>query len=219
MNKKKRVELSKRLLRKVQKAREHSYVLFLTGDESWFYLETNYELVWLPSNESPPEKEKRMITDKKMMLTVFWNPEGFLVVDVLPHGQKFNSEYFINNILQPIYRSLSSRAKELGKTITLYFANARVHSSRKVQEYMHSHNMKKAAQTPYSPDIAPADFFLFGYVKDKLKGFFFKTVDELFEEITSIINKIPKELIKKVFQDWIERCQHVIDMKGNYIDN
>ena len=88
-------------------------MLFLTGDESWFYLETNYEMVWLPSNESPPEKEKRMITDKKMMLTVFWIPEGFLVVDVLPHGQKFNSEYFINNILQPIYRSLSSRAKEL----------------------------------------------------------------------------------------------------------
>ena len=85
-----------------------------------------WKQIWFPNNEPPPEKEKKMKTDKKMMLTVFWNPEGFLIVDVLPHGQKFNSEYFINNILQPIYEQLSSRAEELGKTITLQFDNAMV---------------------------------------------------------------------------------------------
>jgi len=32
-----RVELSKRLLKTVQKARSNSYICFLTGDESWFF--------------------------------------------------------------------------------------------------------------------------------------------------------------------------------------
>lgn len=60
-----------------------------------------------------------------MMLTVFWNPEGFFVVDVLPYGQKFNADYFINNILKPIYEKLSQRAEELEKSITLHFDNTR----------------------------------------------------------------------------------------------
>ena len=180
-------------------------------------METNYEMVWLPSNESPPEKEKRMITDKKMMLTVFWNPEGFLVVDVLPHGQKFNSEYFINNILQPIYRSLSSRAKELGKTITLHFDNARVHTSRKVQEYMDSHNMKKAAQPPYSPDIAPSDFYLFGYIKELLKGARFESPQQLYSAITEILSGISPETLTSVFMKWEDKLQGVSEANGNYL--
>ena len=62
--KKNRVDLSKRLLKSVTKARSYSYDIFLTGDESWFYLETDYEIIWLPENKKVPEKEKKMICDK-----------------------------------------------------------------------------------------------------------------------------------------------------------
>ena len=180
-------------------------------------METNYELVWLPNDVPPPEKEKKMKTDKKMMLTVFWNPEGFLIVDVLPHGQKFNSEYFINNILQPIYEQLSSRAEELGKTITLHFDNAKVHTSRKVQEYMESHNMKKAAQPPYSPDIAPSDFYLFGYLKEVLQGARFESPEELYSAINEILSEISPEILTSVFLKWEEKLQGVIEANGNYL--
>ena len=151
------------------------------------------------------------------MLTVFWNPEGFLVVDVLPHRQKFNSEYFINNILQPIYEQLSSRAEELGKTITLHFDNAKVHTSRKVHEYMESHNMKKAAQPPYSPDIAPSDFFLFGYVKKLLEGTRFESPQVLYSAIVEILSEISPDILNSVFLKWEEKLQGVIGANGNYL--
>ena len=158
-----------------------------------------------------------MINAKKMMLTVFWSPMGFLISKVLPQDQKFNSDYFINEILQPIYEELSSVAEELGKTITLHFDNARVHTSRKVQEYMNSHNMKRAVQPPYSPDIAPSDFYLFGYLKDCLKGSKFDTPDELKFAIDQLLLSIPQDELNRVFLKWEEKLRMVTDSKGDYL--
>ena len=39
------------------------------------------------------------------MISVFWNPNGIVLVDTLPKGQKFNSEYYINNILKKLHES------------------------------------------------------------------------------------------------------------------
>jgi hypothetical protein len=38
--------------------------------------------------------------------------------------------------------------------------------------------MKQALHRPYSPDLAPSDFFLFGYDKGKLTGYRAETPSE-----------------------------------------
>lgn len=115
------------------------------------------------------------------MLTVFWNPEGFLVVDLLPEGMHFNSEYFINNILEKIFQITAERRAECHRKVTLHFDNARPHTARKVTQYMGVRHMKRAPHPPFSPDIAASDFYLFGYLKDRLAGLKFESPDELFE--------------------------------------
>ena len=50
------------------------------------------------------------------MLTVFWNTTGFIIIGLLPEGLKFNSEYFINNILEKINQMTSDlRLKSVSK--------------------------------------------------------------------------------------------------------
>ena len=115
------------------------------------------------------------------MLTVFWNPEGFLVVDLLPEGMHFNSEYFINNILEKIFQIIAERRAECHRKVTLHFDNARPHTARKVTQYMGVRHMKRAPHPPFSPDIAASDFYLFCYLKDRLAGLKFESPDELFE--------------------------------------
>ena len=181
-------------------------------------MQSDYNLIWLQRDEEPPVKEKKMINSPKMLLTVFWNPKGFLISNFLPPHQKFNSEYFINQILQPMYEKLSSKAEFFGKIITLHFDNSKVHTSGKVQEYMNSHNMKRAVQPPYSPDIAPSDFFLFGYLKEILKGSKFETPEELKNGIDEILISIPPGLLNSVFLKWEVRLQMVIDANGNYLE-
>jgi hypothetical protein len=50
--------------------------------------------------------------------------------------------------------------------------------------------MKQAPDPPYSPDLAPSDFFLFGYVKGKLMKYRAETPSELFVHIRFILAEI-----------------------------
>jgi hypothetical protein len=57
----------------------------------------------------------------------------------------------------------------------------------------------------YSPDFAPSDFFLFGYLKEKLTDLDCRSREDLKNAITSIFTKIDKEILVAVFVSWIER--------------
>ena len=84
-------------------------------------------------------------------------------------------------------------------------------------EYLDQNEIKRAPQPPYSPDIAPSDFFLFGYMKEKLKGCIFNSKEELLEAIYSILETISEQKLKEVFLEWERRLQQIIASKGNYI--
>jgi hypothetical protein len=43
--------------------------------------------------------------------------------------------------------------------------------------------MARALHSPYSPDLAPSDFYLFGYVKHCPRSQSFEAADELFSAI------------------------------------
>jgi hypothetical protein len=58
--------------------------------------------------------------------------------------------------------------------------------------------------SPYSPDLAPSDFFLFGYVKGKLMRYRAEIASELLVRIQVILVKIPRETLKAVFLEWME---------------
>jgi hypothetical protein len=68
--------------------------------------------------------------------------------------------------------------------------------------------MKHAPHLPYSPDLAPSDFFLFGYVKGKLMGYRAETPSELLARIRVILAEIPRETLNAVFLEWMERLQN-----------
>jgi hypothetical protein len=52
--------------------------------------------------------------------------------------------------------------------------------------------MKRAPHPPYSPDLAPSDFYLFGYVKGCWAGNAFEDADELYRAIQLILEDIEK---------------------------
>jgi hypothetical protein len=54
----------------------------------------------------------------------------------------------------------------------------------------------------YSPDLAPCDFFLFGYVKGKLMGKQYETSEDLVSEVRNMIEGIRPDVLKSVFESW-----------------
>ena len=76
--------------------------------------------------------------------------------------------------------------------------------------------IKSPPQPAYSLDVAPNDFYLFGYLEEKLKWYSYIDTDELFENIIIILNSISHNERKSVFDLWIDRCKWTIDYNGDY---
>ena len=94
--------------------------------------------------------------------------------------------------------------------------NCRVHNSKFTQKEIEKSDFKRTPHPAYSPDIAPSDFFLFGYVKGQLTGHSFKERNELYGAIFSIIQNIPIEMKMAVFDEWAQRCEWVFSHEGLY---
>jgi hypothetical protein len=67
---------------------------------------------------------------------------------------------------------------------------------------------------PYSPDLAPANFWLIPKVKSALKGKHFSD----FEDIKSLVKKgyIPVQDFKNCCKQWSMRWEQCKELKGDY---
>jgi hypothetical protein len=54
---------------------------------------------------------------------------------------------------------------------------------------------------PYSPDLAPCDFFVFPKMKLKLKGSQFDTIDEIQAESQRVLDTLTEKYFQEAFQN------------------
>lgn len=95
--------------------------------------------------------------------------------------------------------------------------NARPHVAKCVVAYLESENFTIVDHPPYSPDLAPSDFWLFDYVKQRLRDS--RDENHLASQIVEIVNSIPHKEYKKAFETWIERMKLCLKYEGNYFEH
>jgi hypothetical protein len=59
--------------------------------------------------------------------------------------------------------------------------------------------------------------FLFGWLKAQLGRRECNGYDELYEVVDEILTSLSIEMIEKVFVDWMNRLQRLIDGNGDYV--
>jgi hypothetical protein len=74
-----------------------------------------------------------------------------------------------------------------------------------------------APQPPYSPDLAPCDFVLFGYLKQHLEGKHFTKEDRVITAVREVSDKIPLQTFQNVMDDWQYRLRRCIQLGGEYL--
>jgi hypothetical protein len=198
--------------------RSRSWHDIVTLDEAWFYFKTDYETIWLPPGVAPPQRERHTIASKKMMITIVWNPSGFHVIRALPKGAKFNADYYMSEILTPLLQWRSRQVGATDRKLIVHADNARPHTAKKVDQFFRDHGLLRAAHPPYSPDLAPCDFYLFGYIKGKLQGQCFDDGEQLLRAIDAICQAIEKVTLENAFRNWEERLSVCAGTKGEFIN-
>ena len=73
---------------------------------------------------------------------------------------------------------------------------------------------KTVPQPPYSPDIAPCEFWLF----PKPRSCRYETTDEIKEAVTKVINTLTQEDFHGAFEKLLERYNKCIAAGGDYFE-
>jgi len=88
-----------------------------------------------------------------------------------------------------------------------------------VQQFLAKHGTAKLQQPPYSPDLAPCDFFLFPRLKKVLKGNRFYATEDIKRNSTKKLLDILKEEFAKCFQQWQKLWTKCVAAEWNYIED
>ena len=77
--------------------------------------------------------------------------------------------------------------------------------------------IKTVPHPPYSPDLAPCDFWLFPKFKKNLRGSRFETIEEMKEAVTRVMDTFTLEDFQRAFQKLVEwyKC---IAARGEYFE-
>ena len=120
--------------------------------------------------------------------------------------------------LKPLVKTLNQRRPTLGtKNLKFHHDNARPHVHSNVIKYLKSKDFIMMDHPPYSPDLAPSDFWLFDYIKERLTTQ--RDEESLAAAITKIVSEIPKKEFAKTFDKWIMRMKLCILNKGDYFEH
>ena len=74
--------------------------------------------------------------------------------------------------------------------------------------------IKTVPQPPYSPDLAPCDFWLF----PKLRGCRYETIEEMKEAVMKVIDTLTQEDFHGAFQKFLEWFNKYIAAGGDYFE-
>jgi hypothetical protein len=78
--------------------------------------------------------------------------------------------------------------------------------------------MKRAPSQPYSLDLAPCDFCLFGYIKARLVDASFEEPHQLLQVIDAIFQSIENVTLECVFQEWMDRLAQCCVVVGSLVE-
>ena len=94
--------------------------------------------------------------------------------------------------------------------------NAPVHNSILTTDYLTKMAIKTVSQPPYSPDLAPCDFWLFPQLKENLRDCRYETIAEMKEAVTKVIDT--QEDFNGAFQKLLERYNKCTAAGGDYFE-
>jgi histone-lysine N-methyltransferase SETMAR len=96
-----------------------------------------------------------------------------------------------NHVLVPMVAKVFLRGRTPHtRRLQLHLDNCRVHFSEAAEQFITENHIGRVPHPPYSPDLAPSDFWLFGYLKTSLVGQTFDEPEQLLEAITEFLNEI-----------------------------
>ncbi|PNF40120.1 hypothetical protein B7P43_G09982 [Cryptotermes secundus] len=176
----------------------------VTTDETWVHYfipesqQSSHE--WWHTSALKPKRAQRSCSAGKVMVTFFWDWQEVIHVDFLTDARTVNVAYYSDLLATDMKEKIRPKRKTGGKRVAFLQDNAHPHMA-KTMETLRKLKWNLLTHPPYSPDLAPCDFYLFGKLKSDLQGMWFVDNDAVIQTVQEWISCQPQ-----VFFFWASGC-------------
>lgn len=194
----------------------------LTGDETWIYHRQIGSKIknacWVANGQSPTTIVRRGRYEAKTMFCMFFRSSGPVLIHALDKGVILDNNYYIENCLTLAFEEVIRQRPSTGlKSIRLLHDGAGPHRHTNVKDFLTANGIVTIKHPPYSPDLAPCDFWFFDYIKKNLQDE--KDQESLLESVTRIASTIDASEYRLTFEKWVERMKLCIEHGGDYFEH
>lgn len=195
----------------------------VTGDETWCFQydpETKRQSAEWKHPDEPNSKKSRLEKSKvKTMLICFYDSKGIIHKEFVPPDQTVNAVFYLGVLKRLVRRICRIRPeyREEGSWRLLH-DNAPSHRSTLVTDYLTKNRILTINHSPYSPDLAPCDFYLFGKMHLPMKGKRYVDVKAIQKACTDILKNISTDNLKHSFDMLLDRANRCIKSQGDYFE-
>lgn len=194
----------------------------VTMDESWVYHfdpETKeMSKQWKHTFSPPPKKAKVRQSAGKVMLSVFWDCRGVILTDYLPAGRTITGDYYRKLLTELREKIKEKRRGMLSKGVLLLHDNAPAHSAHQTVQVANTCGYEILPHPPYSPDLAPSDFFLFREMKKPLRGRRFLDSNDVKMEVEGWFSSQNEGFYSRGLKQVKGRWEKCVNTGGGYVE-
>lgn len=193
----------------------------ITGDEKWIHYDNpKRKSAWVMPGEAGPSTPKRNIHSSKVMLCIWWDVKGVVYYELLKPSETITGDRYRTQLLR-LKRALNDKRPEWSRRhnkIILQHDNARPHVAQQVKNYIEGVGWDILPHPPYSPDIAPSDYYLFRSMASALSGQQFGSYDDIKKWVDDWINSKDQEFFSRGIRQLAERWEKVVAANGKYFE-
>ena len=137
----------------------------------------------------------------------------------VPRGQTMNADYYANVLKTHLRGAMKkNRPDLLKKQWFLFQDNTWPHVAAVALVALTEIGGTALKHPPYSPDLAPCDFWAFPTLKRQLRGKRFSSHDEVRKATAAVLKGMLQNNLFHVFETFIKHCKKCIQCEGRYFE-
>ena len=187
----------------------------MTGDEKWLlYFNQTCKRQWVLKGETPESKVKPDMKKKKAIFSVWWDYEGIIYRELVPHGTTMTATFYCSQI-DHLQEALQEKRPEKDKILLLH-DNASPHTVKVTRKKLQQLGQSVLPHPAYLPDLSPSDYYLFRHLSTFLKEKRYNNDEQLILDIDNFFSSHSSQFYRDAIFQFPQRWTDVVDVGGIY---
>jgi len=153
----------------------------------------------------------------KLWLLFFSDSRGIVHKEFVPPGQTVNYAFY-KDVLERLRKRVQRVRMDIADDWVLHHDNGPAHAVLSIREFLGKKNIPVLPHPPYSPNLAPCDFYLFPKLKSKLKGHHFGTMEKIQKIVTDELHTLTENDFRYCCDQWKKRWNPCVTSQGSYFE-